>query len=112
MIKKFNDYVINEKVDLFENYCPECETPLKYSKILGVWECDECEWSGQIDDKTSIDKPRGYINSFDRDACWKCEFYYNNSGKVAKQEVKIVCTKVSPPFEIMDDDVCDEYKEK
>lgn len=75
MIKKFDEYEINES-----------------------------------DSYVKIGTPDGFIKSFDRDSCWKCKYFYNNSGKVPKQEVMSICKKVTPLFEVQDEDVCDLFE--
>lgn len=36
---------INEKQ---VEFCPECSAEITYCDVLGLWKCNECEWTGQI----------------------------------------------------------------
>lgn len=59
-----------------------------------------------------MEKPKGYKKYFERHYCYDCMFSYTNKDTVPSQEITRFCRKVTPDFEVCDDDVCDEYKAK
>ena len=53
---------------------------------------------------------KGYKKYYERPACWNCIYYETNILKVPLQDVKRLCTKITPTFEVDENDICDEYE--
>lgn len=53
-------------------------------------------------------KTKGFINSWERNSCEDC-YYCKKIGSGSNTQKSIVCTKLSEPFQITLEDICDEF---
>ncbi len=55
-------------------------------------------------------KPKGYTFAHERKSCWNCKFYSDDNTGKASQEKRFLCLKTEPPFDVTEDDICDEHE--